>query len=123
MASYKSIFFFIILFALILYGYFHYEHMMATSYIYSFIKFFLIIAAILSVSFPRLMDYLIEKDSLSTFSMNDYFLNAKALWCAVTHWTLRVPIELNSFWRTKREKISMKKVVRIVEEYERIKSK
>jgi hypothetical protein len=73
MASYKSILFFIILFALILYGYFHYERMMAESYIYSFIKFFLIIAAIISVSFPRLMDYLIEKDSLSTFSMKELF--------------------------------------------------
>ncbi len=67
--SYKSILFFIILFGIIILGYFTYETWMAKFHIGTIVKVILVLLGMLSIAFPHVMDYL--KYSDEKYSLED----------------------------------------------------
>ncbi len=67
--SYKSIIFFILLFGIIILGYFTYDIWMSKLYIGTIVKVLLVIIGMLSIAFPHVMDYI--KYSDEKYSIKD----------------------------------------------------
>ncbi len=73
MLTIKSILFFILIFAIIIYGYIYYENIMSSSFLLQGVKIFLIIITILSITFPHIMDYIKYSDN-KNISLEDIML-------------------------------------------------
>lgn len=59
----RAILLFLFIFGMIIYMYIYYETIITNSYIYTIVKVFAVLLAILSISFPHVMDYLKYSDN------------------------------------------------------------
>ena len=69
--SFKSIIFFIILFGLIIYAYIYYDTIFLSYPFLNIIKVCTVLLAILSITFPHVMDYFKYSDEKSNYTLED----------------------------------------------------
>ncbi len=72
--SFKSIFFFIILFGLIIYAYIYYDTLFLSYSFLNVVKVLTILLAILSITFPHIMDYFKYYDGSGSYELKDILL-------------------------------------------------
>ncbi len=72
--SIKSIIFFVILFGIIIYAYIYYDTLFLSYPFLNIIKILTVILAILSITFPHVMDYFKYNDSKSKYKLEDILL-------------------------------------------------
>ncbi len=78
--SIKSIFFFIILFGIIIYAYLYYDTLFLSYPFLNIVKILTIVLAILSVTFPLVMDYFNNEIFLYKTLFQKFFKNNWNFW-------------------------------------------